>query len=250
MATSQVAKGLLWGTIGANVYVFAKWHIIPDAQAAKQGPQSRAYHQAKENHRRYMHENYTLSRKNAAEGRWWTLITSAFSHSDLLHLGVNMMVLHTTANLGFSYLIGMGPLRMSALALGSAVCGSLGSLYDYNKAAEAGLPESSGLGASGMVEGIMVATMLAVPRLPMQLFPIPITMPYWVLVGGFVGYDMYRLYEQRSSGQRKQNWMGAYVGYAAHLGGAAFGAAFYFLAMRKGMVLRREGLSRFMQRRP
>jgi membrane associated rhomboid family serine protease len=74
-------------------------------------------------------------------------------------------------------------------------------------------------------------------------------MPYWVLVGGFVGYDMYRLYEQRSSGQRKQNWMGAYVGYAAHLGGAAFGAAFYFLAMRRGMILRREGLRRMMQRR-
>ncbi|KUI61826.1 Rhomboid protein 1, mitochondrial [Cytospora mali] len=248
MATSRVAKGLLWGTIGANIYVFGKWHIIPDPQAAKQGPQSVAYQQAKANHLRYMHENYTLSRKNVAEGRWWTLITSAFSHSDLLHLGVNMMVLNTTASLGFSYLIGLGPLRMGTLALGSALCGSLGSLYDYRKAAEAGLPESSGLGASAMVEGVMVATMLAVPKLPMQLFPIPITMPYWVLVGGFVGYDMYRLYEQRTSGQLKQNWMGAYVGYAAHLGGAAFGAAFYFLAMRRGMVVRREAIKRFMQR--
>lgn len=197
-----------------------------------------------------MQDNYTLSRRNLAEGRWWTLITSAFSQRDLLHLGINMMVLNTTANIGFSHLIGLSPLRMSALALGSALCGSLGTLYDYDKAARAGLPEGSSLGASGMVEGIMVATMLAVPRLPMVIFPIPIAMPYWVLVGGFVGYDMYRLYEQRASGQRKLNWMGAYVGYAAHLGGAAFGAAFYFLAMRRGMMLRRDMIRSIMQRRP
>ncbi|KAK7736659.1 hypothetical protein SLS53_006865 [Cytospora paraplurivora] len=251
MASSRVANGLLWGTIGANIYVFSRWHtFMPDAQTAKAGPQSQAYQQAKDQHIRYMHENYTLSRKNIAEGRWWTLLTSALSHKDLVHLGVNMTVLHTTVKIGFSHLIGLGPVRMGTLAVGSALCGSLGSLYDYGKAAEAGMGEGSGLGASGMVEGLMVATALAVPRLPMQLFPIPIPMPYWVLVGGFVGYDMYRLYEQRTSGRRKQNWMGAYVGYAAHLGGAAFGAAFYFLAMRRGMVVRRDALRRMIQRRP
>lgn len=60
---------------------------------------------------------------------------------------------------------------MTVLALGSALFGSLGSLYDYQKNAEAGLPESRGLGASGMVEGVMMATMLAQPRWPVSNFP-------------------------------------------------------------------------------
>ncbi|KAI3390605.1 hypothetical protein diail_9095 [Diaporthe ilicicola] len=236
MASSMVKKGLLWTTIGANVYVWAKWHIVPDMMAAKQEPGSPAYRLAQAKHLKYMDENYTLSRKNIAEGRWWTLVTSAFSHYNMTHLGLNMLVLHTTASLGFSGAIGLGPVRMTALALGSAVFGSLGSLYDYQKSAEAGLQESHGLGASGMVEGIMMATMLAQPRWPMMIFPIPVEIPYWGIVAAFVGYDMYRLYQEKTSGQKHRNWMGSYTGYAAHLGGAMFGAAFYFLAVRRGMM--------------
>lgn len=93
MAVSQVAKGLIWTTIGANVYVFARWHIVPDEKAAKQGPESLAYRLAKSKQLQYMNDNYTLSRNNVAEGRWWTVITSAFSHIDLAHLGINMLVL-------------------------------------------------------------------------------------------------------------------------------------------------------------
>lgn len=93
MATSRVAKGLLWTTIGANVYVWAKWHIVPDEKAVKQGRESHAYQMAKHKQLQYMNDNYTLSRKNFAEGRWWTIITSAFSHIDMAHLGINMLVL-------------------------------------------------------------------------------------------------------------------------------------------------------------
>ena len=93
MAASRVAKGLLWTTIGANVCVWAQWHVVPDAQAAKQGRGSRAYSMAQRKHLKYMDENYTLSSRNIAEGRWWTVITSAFSHYDLTHLGINMIVL-------------------------------------------------------------------------------------------------------------------------------------------------------------
>lgn len=74
----------------------------------------------------------------------------------------------STASLGLSGAIGLGPVRLTVLALGSAVCGSLGSLYDYQQSAAAGLPESRGLGASGMVEGVMMATMLAQPRWPVS----------------------------------------------------------------------------------
>ncbi|KAL1859618.1 hypothetical protein Daus18300_009483 [Diaporthe australafricana] len=249
MASSAVTKGLLWTTIGANVYVWGKWHVLPDVAAAKKGPDSYEYRLAQAKHLKYMTDNYTLSRKNVAEGRWWTLITSAFSHVGMGHLGLNMLVLHSTASLGFSNAIGLGPVRMTVLALGSALFGSLGSLYDYQKNAEAGLPESRGLGASGMVEGVMMATMLAQPRWPMMVFPIPVSIPYWGVVAAFVGYDMYRLYEERTSGQRHVNWMGSYTGYAAHLGGALFGAAFYVVAIRRGMIMRRAVWREMLRRR-
>lgn len=74
----------------------------------------------------------------------------------------------STASLGISGAIGLGPIRLTALALGSAACGSLGSLYDFQKTAAAGLPEPRGLGASGMVQGVMMATMLAQPRWPVS----------------------------------------------------------------------------------
>lgn len=93
MASARVAKGLLWTTIGANVYVWGKWHVVPDMEAAKQGRDSHAYQMAQRKHVQYMGENYTLSRNNIAEGRWWTIITSAFSHIDIAHLGINMLVL-------------------------------------------------------------------------------------------------------------------------------------------------------------
>lgn len=84
----------------------------------------------------------------------------------------------------------------------------------------------------------------------MMVFPIPISIPYWGVVAGFVGYDMYRLYQEKTSGQKHVNWMGSYTGYAAHLGGAVFGAAFYFVALRRGMLIRRAGGIRNFRRRP
>lgn len=131
--------------------------------------------------------------------------------------------------------VGLGPLRLGALALGSALGGSLGALYDNTQRIRAGQPDTPGLGASGVVQGMLVATMLAAPLLPMQLFFVPVSFAYRTLVGGFLAWDMWKLYEERSQGARKKTWTtGSYVGYAAHLGGAAFGAAFYLVAMRRG----------------
>lgn len=87
----------------------------------------------------------------------------------------------STASLGISGAIGLGPVRLTALALGSAVFGSLGSLYDYQKAYEAGLPESRGLGASGMVEGVMMATMLAQPRWPVSTLNSTYSLSPWTI---------------------------------------------------------------------
>lgn len=232
MATpSRVVKGLTYGAIGANLYIFAKWNVTPVAPGSK--PDSPERLDARRRHKDYMQTHYTLSHRGFyTEGRWYTALTSAFSHSSLGHLAVNMFMLHEAANIA-SY-VGVGPVKLAALALGSALGGSAGSLYDASARARAGEPDMPGLGASGMVQGMLMATMLAAPWLPMNVLFIPVTISYRTVVGGFIAWDMWKLYDERRAGQKKANWSGSYVGYAAHLGGAVFGSAFYLLAMRRG----------------
>lgn len=238
MAASYYAvQTLKWAAISTNVYIFSKWNFFSaPKETLREGrvdPNSRALIAAQLLHQRYMHDNYTISQHNIDEGRWYTLITSAFSHMGASHLAVNMFMLHQASHIATS-VVGLGPLRLTALALGSALGGSIGALYDNMQRMRAGERDTPGLGASAMVEGMLVATMLAAPRLPMQLFFIPIEISYRTVVCGFVAWDMYNLYQVRTSGSQQKSWMGSYVAYAAHLGGAAFGAAFYFVAMRRG----------------
>lgn len=238
MATSHYAtRALTWAAISTNVYIFTKWNVfLPPKEISREGKadsNSRALIAAQLLHQRYMYDNYTLSRHNLDEGRWYTLITSAFSHKVASHLAVNMFMLHQASQIA-TLAVGLGPLRLSTLALGSALGGSMGGLYDSTQRIRAGEPDIPGLGASGMVQGMLVATMLAVPRLPVHLFFIPVSMGYRTIVCGFLAWDMYSLYQEKTSGNHEMGWMGAYVAYASHLGGAAFGAAFYFVAMRRG----------------
>ncbi|KAI1261757.1 hypothetical protein F5Y18DRAFT_400372 [Xylariaceae sp. FL1019] len=221
---------LSWSLIGCNLLVFAKWHLVP----TKPGSSQMQQRQQAAAHQYHMLENYTISQRNIEQGRYKTLLTSAFSHKDIGHLAVNMFMLHQSCSI--AAMVGLGPVRVGALALGSALAGSAGSLYDAKAMTKKGGPDTHGLGASGMVQGMLVGTMMAVPRLPMNLMFIPIPVAYRTLVLGFLGWDMYKLYEQRTSGRHKENWHGSFVGYAAHLGGAAFGAVFYALSMRRGRL--------------
>ncbi|KAI1322360.1 hypothetical protein F5Y16DRAFT_386720 [Xylariaceae sp. FL0255] len=235
MPRIHAMRALAWGATGINVIIFAKWHLNDLPASVPGDPRTLQRRMAVAKHRQYMYDNYTLSKRNIDEGRWKTMITSAFSHRDVGHLLVNMFMLHQATQI--ATFVGMGPLRWSMLALGSAVGGSLGSLYDSAEMAKLGERDAPGLGASGMVQGMLVATVRAAPYLPMHVFFIPVAISYRTVVLGFIAYDMYNLAQQRAAGQRKKSWMtGSFVGYAAHLGGAAFGFLFYSLAFRRGRM--------------
>lgn len=65
--------------------------------------------------------------------------------------------------------------------------------------------------------------MLAVrPWAPFQIILIPVDIPLWVLMIGYIAYDSYRLNSNEST-----------IGHSAHLGGSAFGILFYSLFLRK-----------------
>lgn len=59
--------------LGANLGVFTAWQFMD---------------------RSFMTRHFTLSFSNLESGRWHTLITHAFSHFDLFHMGTNLIALY------------------------------------------------------------------------------------------------------------------------------------------------------------
>ena len=71
---------------------------------------------------RYMIRNVALSRRNIHDGKYHTLLTSAFAHAELGHLGLNMMTLYFFGG----PLAGLlGPSRFMRLYLGGALVSSV-----------------------------------------------------------------------------------------------------------------------------
>ena len=81
-----------------------------------------------------------------AGGDWWRLITAAFLHADLIHLGVNMLVIWWFGAALEEYL---GPARYIGLYLASGLAGSAGALLQA--------PLEPTVGASGAFFGILGA---------------------------------------------------------------------------------------------
>lgn len=91
--------------------------------------------------------NFGLFGPFVAEGEWYRLLTSAFLHASILHIGFNMFALFF---LGRILEPGIGTPRFVALYLASLFAGSLGALLLS--------PDALTIGASGAVFGIFGAT--------------------------------------------------------------------------------------------
>lgn len=84
-----------------------------------------------------------------ADGEWWRLITSAFLHGSLIHLGLNMLVLWIVGA-PVEQAIGRG--RFLALYIVSGLAGSAGALLFS--------PNAITVGASGAIYGILGAALV------------------------------------------------------------------------------------------
>ncbi|KAL8367077.1 hypothetical protein RB595_007670 [Gaeumannomyces hyphopodioides] len=220
------ARAIIFGVVGANLVVYYWWRLAR-TEGPHNSPWSVRWSRTTEK-LDWMRENFVLSADNVLQGRWWTLLTSAFSHYDTIHLAVNMTVFHFSATMALH--LGFGAARLAFLSLGSALTASAASLLHEQTTAHQGVV-SGALGASGMVEGIMAAVACTAPRHWVTLLIPPVPMPLGVLFVGFLSWDMYRLYLARTEGPT-ENWTGNFVGYAAHLGGAFFGVAYWFVRIR------------------
>jgi membrane associated rhomboid family serine protease len=197
--------------VGINVLVFLAWQVssvLPDM-------------------RRFMEANFLVSTLHIVHGRVWTLVTAAFSHSELWHLAINMFVLWSfgtvlerlwgTRIFVFFYL---------AAAVISSISHCAVSSFFLDR------DDILALGASGAVSGLLLAYALHFPRHKILLFGI-IPIPALAGVLGFVGLDLWGLMMQGRGG-------GLPIGHGAHLGGALAGALMYVLYLRSTFPTRAE----------
>ncbi len=160
--------------------------------------------------------NFLVSPLHLEHGLYWTLLTSEFSHNALWHIAINMIVLYSFG----AVLERLWGVRLfTAFYLAAAVLAS--ASHCLTTVLVLGRQNISALGASGAIAGLLMAFALIFPHeriLILGIIPIP------ALVGAlaFVGLDVWGLIAQERGG-------GLPIGHGAHLGGAAFGAAVYYL---------------------
>lgn len=185
--------------LGVNTGVFVLWLILGASP--------------------FMIDNFLVSWDALAAGRWWTLLTSEFSHVLFLHFFVNMYVLASFGPI-VENTIGSG--RFLGFYLFAAIVASLA--HAGVSAFVIGRPEIPALGASGAISGVILLFSFMYPRARILLFGL-IPMPAMVGALAFVGLDVVGLIAQSEGG-------GLPIGHGAHLGGAATGVLYYLTVIR------------------
>lgn len=173
----------------------------------------------------FMIQHFLVSWSAVADGRFWTLLTSVFSHNMLFHLLINMYVFF-----GFGTAIErvLGSKRFLIFYLLAGLIGSLGHCLVSSLILK--MPQIPALGASGAISGVILVFSLMFPReklLILGLIPVPAI--FGALL--FVGLDVWGLIAQ-SRGSTLP------IGYGAHLGGAMTGLLYYIFYLRKKLVFR------------
>lgn len=187
------ATYLIYAIIAVNVLVFLYWQV--------------------EDHVK-LYRNFICSRLNMRRGRYWTLVTSIFSHKDPIHLFLNMYGLYS---LGQTMAYFLGPQRFMLLYLTCGVVGSLAHLQ-WSKMNRR---DNGSIGASGAVLGVLACFCLLSPSSTIILLFIPV--PAIGALALTVAYDLYSLLYNPNS----------HVGHIAHLGGMAVGAAYWAFFLRR-----------------
>lgn len=183
------------GIIAVNIAVFLMWHFD-------------SYD--------WMLDNFAVSWVSVEEGRYWTLLTSIFSHNMLLHLFINMFVL---SSFGSLLEVLLGRMRFLNFYLFAGVTGSVTHAVVSNVLIHR--PDQLAVGASGAIAGLILLFSLVFPREKIFLFGI---LPLPAIFGAlaFIGLDLWGLMAQTQGG-------GLPIGHGAHLGGAFAGIVYYFV---------------------
>jgi membrane associated rhomboid family serine protease len=153
--------------------------------------------------------------------RWWTLITYAFFHANLMHILGNMVFLWV---FGPNVEDRFGRIGFLLFYLGGAAsAGGLHVLLDHSPV----------IGASGAIAAVTGAYLVLFPRTHIKtllfFFLIGIySIPAWWFIGGQIAWDLFNQSTGRSGN----------VATLAHLGGYGFGAGISLLLLITGLLKR------------
>ncbi|KAL8853047.1 MAG: hypothetical protein Q9221_002077 [Calogaya cf. arnoldii] len=193
-------------------------------------------------HRNFIDKHLIFTRDNYNAGRWWTMVTYSFMHTSALHLAVNMLAFSSFSPICIST---MGLRSFAALWLGGSVSAMyltmLGDDYKKKQASSGssrlitsiggrplpqraqGNPENTRhIGASASLLSLVTAVACRTPWHGVYVIPIPVSIPMYGAVGGFAVFSIIAFAQD----------LVPFIGHAGHLGGMAFGAAYYALALR------------------
>lgn len=201
---------VLYSLIGINTAVFGyAMYTKAQAQQGYPGPFMKFF------------RNWTCNLHDVVKsGMWWQPVTSIFAHVDFMHFAGNMFTAYFLGKFLCSAPI-ITPAHILTIALGAGVTGSVGYLYQrYLVAGSSAVDYKRGLGFSGALMGITSVAACLAPTTNIYLYGI-IPIPLWATVAGYAFFDGYYLNQENSR-----------VGHAGHLGGLAFGIAYYLLRLR------------------
>lgn len=192
---------------------------------------------------KYMMDHFMCSRRNLNEGRWWTLVTSGFSHITGSHILFNTLGIVSFMP---SVAMSMGVTRCLFAYLASITGGSMAHLYHYGEWRDQYQAQSQrslfgglsnqpqkqaddpALGASAGLFGIFTIAMICAPTATVGIFFIPF--PAWLAWGLLTGVDSYCALSP--AGRQKMTQLtGIQMGHEAHLGGSATGMLSTLLLM-------------------
>ena len=166
----------------------------------------------------FMRENFLVSWYALMSGRVWTVLTCAFSHYDMWHILINMLIF-----LSFGPVLEArwGKRRFLVFYLLSAVFSSLAMAL---MAPVFGLRDVNGLGASGAVCAVSTAFAIYYPKNFVLIWGI-IPAPAWLVVAALCVWDVKGLMNQFKG-------ISDGVAHSAHLGGCLFALIVLFLVPR------------------
>jgi len=196
----------LFGILGINGAVFAAWSYVQMFQNTSYGPPSAKWLG------RWLQDNFINSYENLRNGRFWTLVTSTFSHAQPGHAFFNGLTFWFLAPTALTVL---GNTQFLVLYVGSGAFASLISLV-WNKERN-----YHSHGASGAIYALASFFAFAAPRSQFLLFFV-LPMPAWACIGGIACFDVYNTFTRRFPS----------LDSAGHVGGLTAGALYWILRTR------------------
>lgn len=184
-ASSLPPESVILGLLGVNTAVFGAWMYARDrAQHGDAHPYA------------FMMRHFTSGEPQLLAGRWWTLLTSCFSHQDTMHWGVNMLTFALTAP---AIVPIIGAPSLVSLYVGAGLASSFTSIvWPYivdpivhgERSSLARRRYTYSQGASGSVYAILSAFTMMRPSSTIYLF-FAIPMPAWACIGGLFAWEWY-----------------------------------------------------------